>query len=165
MSREQRLIVWTVTRVVVVVAFAVWLVLFLRRWDRLFRIALPAWLRIPGAVLICAGAIGVAVTAAALATRGILEERDDRLTPRSLATSGPFQYSRNPMSLGVVLIFAGVGAWCLSPSILLFSVMLFFLLHLLVVYVEEPRLRKRFWELYRDYERHTNRWCPSIRKI
>lgn len=165
MSREQRLIAWTLIRVVGVVLLAAWLVLYLRRWDHLFRLSLPAWLRIPGAVLICAGAIAVLATAASLATRGILEQRGDRLAPRSLATSGPFQYSRNPMSLGVVVFFAGLGLFCLSPLMILFAALLFFLLHLLVVYVEEPKLRDRFGELYRQYEQRTNRWCPSIPKI
>jgi protein-S-isoprenylcysteine O-methyltransferase Ste14 len=165
MSREQRLIVWTVIRVAAAVFFAAWPVLYLRRWDHLFRFSLPAWLKMPGAVMICAGAIAVLATAVSLAPRGILEQSGDRLTPRSLAISGPFQYSRNPMSLGVVVLFAGLGLFCLSPFVLLFAFLLFILLHLLVVYVEEPKLRSRFGELYREYEQRTNRWCPSVRKI
>jgi protein-S-isoprenylcysteine O-methyltransferase Ste14 len=163
MSREIRLIVWTLIRVVTVLLFVGWLILHLRRWDHIFPIGIPASLRLPGAALMCGGGAVVLLTGAFLGTRGILEQRDDRLTPRSLATTGPFQYTRNPMSLGVVGLFAGLGLYCLSPWILLFSGFLFLLLHLLVVYVEEPRLKNHFGEAYQQYEQLTNRWLPTIR--
>jgi protein-S-isoprenylcysteine O-methyltransferase Ste14 len=163
MSREIRLIVWTMIRVVVVLLFAAWLVLHLRRWDHIFGIGIPASLRLPGAALMCGGGTVVLLTGAFLGTRGILEQTGDRLMPRSLETSGPFQYTRNPMSLGVVALFAGLGLYCLSVWILIFSGFLFLLLHLLVVYVEEPRLKNRFGETYQRYEQVTNRWLPTVR--
>ena len=164
MPRERRLIFWTVIRVAAVVVFTAWLVLRLRRWDHLFPIVLPPRLRFFGAALIGAGGLVVTLCGAALATRGILEHPGDRLTPSSLAVTGPFQYSRNPMSLGVVVFFIGLGLFYRSPSVLAFSVFLFLALHFVVVYVEEPKLRNRFGQSYLEYTQRTARWLPSIRQ-
>jgi protein-S-isoprenylcysteine O-methyltransferase Ste14 len=160
MSRG-RTIFWTVLRVAIVVLCVTWAVLQLHRWDHVLGSRIPAWLQIPGAVLLGAGAFAILLCGASLSTRGILEQRGDRLTPRSLETSGLFRYSRNPMSLGVVAFFAGLGLFRLSPFVLIFSVLLFLFLHLWVLYVEEPRLRNRFGQVYVEYERHTNRWLPT----
>jgi protein-S-isoprenylcysteine O-methyltransferase Ste14 len=168
MSREQRLFLWTVIRVAAVVFFTTWFVLHLRGWDYRFGVVLPFWpqfcLKWFGAVLMGAGGIVVLLCAASLATRGILEQPGDRLTPNSLAVTGPFQYSRNPMSLGVVVFFLGLGLFCLSPSVLVFSGLLFLVLHSVVVYVEEPRLRSRFGQAYQDYAQRTARWLPLTRQ-
>jgi protein-S-isoprenylcysteine O-methyltransferase Ste14 len=34
-------------------------------------------------------------------------------------------------------------------------------LHLLIVFVEAPKLERRFGESYREYKRRVNRWLPS----
>lgn len=164
MSREQRIIVSIVIRVAAVVLIGCWLVLRLRRWDHFIGFTFAGWLRIPGVILMCAGGFVVLLCAASLATRGIFEQPEDRLAPASLATSGPFRYSRNPMSLAAVVLFAGLGLCSLSPAILLFAGLMFLLLHLLVIYVEEPKLRKHFGEAYLEYQRHTPRWLPSFRR-
>jgi protein-S-isoprenylcysteine O-methyltransferase Ste14 len=162
MSRETRFIVWTLARVVAVLTIAIWFVLHLRRWDHFFGLTFPSWLRIPGAVLAAGGGLLVLFSGASLATRGILEQPGDRLAPRSLSTGGLFRYSRNPMSLGVVVLFAGLGLM-MSPAILAFSGLLFLGLHLLVVYVEEPKLRNRFGQIYLEYEQRTSRWLlPQV---
>jgi protein-S-isoprenylcysteine O-methyltransferase Ste14 len=162
MLREKQLIPWTMLRVAVVVSLVAWAVLYLRRWDHVLGVAIPAWLRIPGAALMCAGGFVVVWCAAALATRGILEQKGSRLLPRTLNVSGLFRFSRNPMSLAVVMLFIGLGLYCRSLSILLFSGFLFLALHLVVVYVEEPKLRERFGETYRAYEKRTGRWLLLI---
>jgi protein-S-isoprenylcysteine O-methyltransferase Ste14 len=40
---------------------------------------------------------------------------------------------------------------------------LFAFIHLIVVYVEEPGLEKRFGESYLQYKRSVNRWLPRFR--
>jgi len=69
--------------------------------------------------------------------------------PRRLATCGSFQYSQNPMSLGAVVLSPGLRLFLLSPSILLFAALLF-LVHVLAVSVEEPKLGNGFGQTYRE---------------
>jgi protein-S-isoprenylcysteine O-methyltransferase Ste14 len=84
------------------------------------------------------------------------------LLPREFAAFGPFRYVRNPMSLGVVVLMFGRGLDASSASVLLFALGLFLFLHLVVVYVEEPGLERRFGETYREYKREVNRWWPRV---
>ena len=67
------------------------------------------------------------------------------------------------MSLGVVVLMIGLGLYERSVSILLFACALFVLLHLVVVYVEEPGLAIRFDPIYQAYKRSVNRWVPKIK--
>jgi protein-S-isoprenylcysteine O-methyltransferase Ste14 len=66
------------------------------------------------------------------------------------------------MSLGAVILMVGMGFYELSVCILLLAATLFLFLHLLVVYVEEPGLEKRFGKSYGDYKRPVNRWLPNF---
>ena len=99
-----------------------------------------------------------------LSGAGILENLGDRLFPRELKATGPFRYVRNPMSLGATILFAGMGLWMRSIAVLLFSVILFLVLHLVAVCVEEPGLEKRFRASYLNYKGAVGRWVPRIRK-
>ena len=38
-------------------------------------------------------------------------------------------------------------------------------MHLVVVYVEEPKLERRFGQSYRAYMSQVNRWIPSRRTL
>jgi protein-S-isoprenylcysteine O-methyltransferase Ste14 len=66
------------------------------------------------------------------------------------------------MSVGVVVLMFGLGLYASSVSVLLFALGLFLFLHLVVVYVEEPGLERRFGESYREYKREVNRWWPRV---
>ena len=164
MSREKQRIASTMLRVAAVLFPAGWAVVFLRRWDHRFGVTVPRWFQSPGIALMSLGAFGVLWCAASLAACGIFEQKGSRLLPRALNTSGLFRLSRNPMSLSAVILFLGLGLYCRSVSIVLFSGFLFFLLHLVAVFVEEPKLRARFGDAYVEYERHTSRWLPFTRR-
>ena len=75
---------------------------------------------------------------------------------------GPFRYVRNPMSLGAVTLMMGLGLYEESISVLLLALLLFLFLHLVVIYVEEPGLERRFGESYRQYRQSVNRWLPGF---
>lgn len=111
-----------------------------------------------------AGAVLVLYCGAILSTRGILS-RGDRLFPAEFVAFGPFRYARNPMSLGGVTLFLGLALVTQSVSVLLVTLLIFVVMHLNVVYVEEPGLEKRFGNSYRDYKRAVNRWLPSYGAI
>lgn len=83
--------------------------------------------------------------------------------PRRLVTSGPFGYVRNPLYLGAILMCIGLGTFFESPSILIFSIVLFIYLHASLVLYEETNLEKRFGEEYVDYKRRVPRWVPRFR--
>ena len=65
------------------------------------------------------------------------------------------------MAKGGLTALAGWGCYQLSPSIVLFAVLMAGLMHLFVVYVEEPKLERRFGQSYRDYTSRVGRWLPS----
>jgi protein-S-isoprenylcysteine O-methyltransferase Ste14 len=46
---------------------------------------------------------------------------------------------------------------------LIYLVVFFLLLHLLVVFVEEPMLKQKFGELYEQYCKSVPRWIPRLR--
>ena len=69
----------------------------------------PAGWLIPGAVLLLAGGSLLLLRGAYSANHGILDQPGDRLMARRLATCGSFQCSKNPMSLGAMVLSPGVG--------------------------------------------------------
>jgi protein-S-isoprenylcysteine O-methyltransferase Ste14 len=153
---------WSIVRVVFVVALVLWCVLHLRSLDRQFGFALPNWGRIPGLLMIAAGGGMVVWCGGILANVGIFESPGSRMFPRDLVVIGPFRYIRNPMSFGATALFAGVGLWLRSISILLFSAILFLIFHCVAVRVEEPGLEKRFGNSYVVYKRTVGRWIPRL---
>jgi protein-S-isoprenylcysteine O-methyltransferase Ste14 len=147
-------VVWTVTRVVAAVLLLGWASLHLRRLDNVIGVVLPEWIKPAGIVLLVVGGAVVLLCGGMLSTPGII--------PTKFVVLGPFRYVRNPMSLGVVAIMFGLALFCRSISILVFSVILFLVLHGIVVFLEEPRLEKRFGDSYRQYKQSVNRWLPAL---
>jgi protein-S-isoprenylcysteine O-methyltransferase Ste14 len=131
------------------------------RW--LLRGAPPVWSgwHAAGAPLIAFGALLYLWCAWHLAMRG-------RGTPgawdppRRLVVSGPYRIVRNPM-------YVGVGSVVLGEALLFasFPVLRFFLLGAAVVFLfvllyEEPVLRRKFGDEYREYCRNVRRWIPRL---
>jgi protein-S-isoprenylcysteine O-methyltransferase Ste14 len=162
--KKLRLVFWALARVAIVILLAAWGASHLRKWDRYMGFSLHTWSRTPGLILLIAGGLLVLICGAILGTRGILEKPGDRLFPKEFVASGPFRYVRNPMSLGIVVFMVGLGLYESSVSILLLALALFLALHLIVVYVEEPGLERRFGQSYLDYRRSVNRWLPKLDK-
>jgi protein-S-isoprenylcysteine O-methyltransferase Ste14 len=151
---------WTLVRVILAILIVFWCVLHLRRLDHYLGFRPPGFARIPGLVMIALGAGLVLWCGGILAGVGILESTGDRLFPREFVATGPFRYTRNPMSLGAIVLFAGLGLWLRSISVLLFSALLFLIFHLVAVRIEEPGLEKR--ESYVAYKRTVERWVPKL---
>ena len=160
--QKPTLVVWTLIKVSISVLFIGWCALHLRRFDPYLGVSLPRWTRPPGLIFLIAGGVLVLLCGGILGTRGIYETPGDRFFPREFVAFGPFRYLRNPMSLGGVILMTGLGLYESSASILLLGAAVFLFLHLMVVYVEEPGLEKRFGESYRAYKRSVNRWLPRF---
>jgi len=74
-----------------------------------------------------------------------------------LVTTGVYRISRNPMYLGMFLIYFGIGISCMSWLFLLFT-MLFVILSNILVNTEERFCLKTYGESYRKYLNRTPRW-------
>jgi protein-S-isoprenylcysteine O-methyltransferase Ste14 len=92
-----------------------------------------------------AGAALVLICGAMLSTRGIgTLGGEDWFMPREFVATGPFRFVRNPMSLGGAFFLTGIALWHRSAFGLGLAATLFLVIHLVVVYLEEPGLEKRF---------------------
>jgi len=84
--------------------------------------------------------------------------------PTRLLTRGPFAYVRNPLYLSAGAVFVGLttmfGLWQRRDAIILPIIGL--LLHLFVVYREEPKTRERFGPAYDKYRSTVPRWFPRV---
>ena len=160
--QRRTIIFWILVRVAISVLIVCWSALHLRRWDPYLGVSLPAWSRTAGTVLILAGGVTVLACGGILSTLGIFSMPGERLPPRKFVAFGPFRHVRNPMSLGFVILMVGLGLYESSVSIVLFASALFLFLHLVVVYVEEPGLERRFGESYWEYKRSVRRWLPRV---
>jgi protein-S-isoprenylcysteine O-methyltransferase Ste14 len=135
----------------------------LRHLDRFIPVNLPAWMATVGILLMGAGAV-LAITCFGLfAVGGALSPGPAFPDPGVFISRGPYKYVRNPMSEGGFTALAGWGAYRFSVSIVIFALVMAGLMHLFIVYVEEPKLERRFGQSYRDYKRRVNRWLPGRR--
>lgn len=75
---------------------------------------------------------------------------------------GPFRYVRNPIYLAGITLLLGVGVlyppWRAVDAGL--PLLLLIYLHVAVVRVEEPELRRRFGAKYEEYCERVPRWLP-----
>jgi protein-S-isoprenylcysteine O-methyltransferase Ste14 len=77
---------------------------------------------------------------------------------RALVTTGMHGWSRNPIYLGMVLVYGGIGLTVRSPWILILMLPLALTLRYGVVAREEGYLERRFGDTYRAYKARVRRW-------
>ena len=77
---------------------------------------------------------------------------------RALVTTGIHGWSRNPIYVGMFLLYAGIGMAARSPWILILALPLAITLHYGVVAREEAYLERHFGDAYRDYKARVRRW-------
>lgn len=140
-----------------------WLALQVRVYDKNIGIKLPWETKWPGIALMIAGGILVLLCVAVFIVRGkgtpaVFDP------PREFVATGPYAYVRNPMYIGGFILLAGFGTYHHSVSILILLVVLMFLFHLFVVWLEEPTLSKQFGKSYMDYKKAVRRWIPKRMK-
>ena len=138
-----------------------WIALLVRAFDRSFGASLPAAAEIPGAILVVVGAILVLACAGVFISRGrgtpaIFD------APRAFVAIGPYKYVRNPMYIGGLMLLIGFGLYERSISILFLTLPLFLLVHLFVLFYEEPTLTRKFGSSYQEYRRAVRRWIPRL---
>ena len=81
---------------------------------------------------------------------------------RQLATGGPYAHSRNPLYIGTLLVAAGLSVAARSPGLAILFVLVFVLVYLPVIQLEEQHLRQIF-PGYADYARRVPALWPRLR--
>ena len=107
---------------------------------------------------------GLILTGVAIAVAGI-RNFSRAATPvqsnqpvRALVTTGIHAWSRNPIYVGMLLLYAGIGISAGSPWVLILALPLVFILRYRVVAREETYLERRFGAAYCDYKARVRRW-------
>ncbi len=77
---------------------------------------------------------------------------------RALVTTGIHGWSRNPIYVGMFLLYAGIGLAARSPWVLVLALPLAITVRYGVVAREEAYLERRFGDTYRDYKARVRRW-------
>ena len=103
--------------------------------------------------------IGVAVAFSAL---GIFRKRSTTTipfeTPTSLVTSGPYRFTRNPMYVGLTLVYLGVAGTRAEIWPVFVLPVLFAYVNFVVIPVEERHLHAAFGDAYAQYGARVRRW-------
>ncbi len=81
-----------------------------------------------------------------------------------LVTTGPYARVRNPLYVGNMMLYAGVGvmSMALFPWLLLAAMAWFFVQYVLIVRQEEDYLAERFGPAYEEYRKNVPRFLPRL---
>lgn len=81
-----------------------------------------------------------------------------------LITNGPFAHVRNPLYLGNMLMYIGIGimSMALFPWLLIAAAVWFYVQYYLIVTNEEEYLREQFGSDYAEYCRNVRRFVPRL---
>jgi protein-S-isoprenylcysteine O-methyltransferase Ste14 len=82
-----------------------------------------------------------------------------------LITKGPFAYVRNPLYVGNILIYCGVGVMALLPWVAGVAFIFFTVQYTLIVSLEEEYLIKTFGDDYRRYVKAVPRFLPTFKRF
>jgi protein-S-isoprenylcysteine O-methyltransferase Ste14 len=83
--------------------------------------------------------------------------------PVFLVREGPYRWVRNPMYLGVFSVLLGEIILFHSLSLLVLLLVAAMIVHVFVIFYEEPHLTRQFGENYEGYLRTVPRWLPRFR--
>lgn len=122
-------------------------------------------LRFLGLLPMAAGALGYLACALEFLLRGggtpaVFFTRPLRFLigeePKTVVHTALYRRSRNPMYLSVITVVLGESLFFESPSLLFYALFLWLMFHLVVVFLEEPHLRRR--PGYEEYCARVPRW-------
>ncbi len=142
------------------------LVFRLRSYTPLPFLMVMAWFAAPTLASLLAG-FAIVVLGESLRFWGVsIVGSETRTTGRVggtfLITNGPFAYTRNPLYLGNMLMYAGVGVMSMAffPWLIIVALAWFYLQYFLIVTQEEEYLAGRFGAEYDEYCMHVRRFFP-----
>jgi protein-S-isoprenylcysteine O-methyltransferase Ste14 len=76
----------------------------------------------------------------------------------ALVTDGPFRFSRNPMYLGLTLLYLGIALWLNAFWVVVMLLPLLLIVQSYVIVREERYLERRFGKKYLQYKGRVRRW-------
>lgn len=76
----------------------------------------------------------------------------------ALVTSGPYRFTRNPMYLGMLLLYLGGSCWGNSLWPIFFLPFVLGIMQFGVILREEAYLEAQFGDAYREYRARVRRW-------
>lgn len=117
---------------------------------------IPRWVDIVF-LLAGAGVYGWCAWVFAVAGRGTPAPID---APKELVVRGLYQFTRNPMYLGILMMLLAEAFLFASRTIFIYALIMFVAFHAFVLFFEEPSLRHKFGQPYEDYRRRVPRWWP-----
>jgi protein-S-isoprenylcysteine O-methyltransferase Ste14 len=77
---------------------------------------------------------------------------------RALVTTSVHRWSRNPIYLGMFLLYCGIGIAARGPWVLILTLPLALTVRYVFIAREEAYLERRFGDTYRDYKARVRRW-------
>jgi len=108
--------------------------------------------------------IGEALRFWGVAYAGSLTRVTGSVGAPEVVIAGPFSYVRNPLYIGNILMYTGVGvmANALTPWLVLVALVYFSIQYSLIVSLEEEFLEKEFGEAYIEYRKNVPRFLPRL---
>jgi protein-S-isoprenylcysteine O-methyltransferase Ste14 len=133
----------------------------------LFPLPLSAWvprtISASAGILLLSAGLAIVVTARRQFNRAG-QPTDPGNPTTQLITTGIFSWSRNPLYLGAVVIFIGLGALLNSLWLLILLAPTLIAVHFILIVPEERYLEAKFGQRYREYARSVHRWLGRRRE-
>jgi protein-S-isoprenylcysteine O-methyltransferase Ste14 len=125
---------------------------------------LAGWPRVPGLPLVSLGVLPTVIAGVmALSAVGLFRREGTEIDPtslsnRKLVTSGPYNFTRNPMYLGLTLLALGIAFWVGCWPMFLAPIATFATANWVHIPFEEEKMRRQFGDAYDAYTRRVRRW-------
>ena len=122
------------------------------------------WPKIPGLPF---APLGIALGAAACILPAwaifLFRREGTEVSPTSpansvLVTRGPYQFTRNPMYLGLVILALGIAVWVGTWPMMIVPFAVFSTANWVHIPFEEAKMRRQFGTSYDDYVSRVRRW-------
>jgi protein-S-isoprenylcysteine O-methyltransferase Ste14 len=114
------------------------------------------WLVAAGLLIFALGI--VLALSAIMRFRSAGNDPNPNVPVNDLVVDGPFRLTRNPMYVGLALVYAAIALWTASLWALLLLVVVMLVIRYGVVAREERYMARRFGDAYLDYMKRVRRW-------
>lgn len=123
---------------------------------------LPVWETFTFSYPILGTAIGICGFAIMMWGWWLFQKHNVAICPTAdtgkLIFGGPYRFSRNPMYLGIVMIFLGVTLFMGTAPFFLVVAIYFVILNSVFIPFEEQKLGSAFGPAYLEYKKRVRRW-------